>query len=122
MNVGDMSIAKNHHPVSLLSAVSKVSEKLVYNRIVDHQEKYGHFSDFQYGFRLSQSTADLLIVISDGIYWTFNRSGVTQAVGLDILEVYDRVSHAGLFHTHKFYGISCQMFGLISFFFSNRWP
>ena len=67
MNVGDMSIAKNHHPVSLLSAVSKVSEKLVYNRIVDHLEKYGHFSDFQYGFRLSQSTADRLTVVSDGI-------------------------------------------------------
>ena len=67
MNFGDMSIAKNHRPVSLLSVVSKVSEKLVNNRIVDHLEKYGHFSDFQYGFRLSQSTADLLTVVSDGI-------------------------------------------------------
>ena len=33
-------------PRSLLSVVSKVFEKLVNNRIVDHLEKYGLFSDF----------------------------------------------------------------------------
>ena len=50
-NVGEMSTAKNYHPVSLLSVVSKAFEKLVNNRIVDHLEKCGLFSDFQYGFR-----------------------------------------------------------------------
>ena len=50
-NVGARSTAKNYRPVSLLSVVSKVFEKLVNNRIVDHLEKCGLFSDFQYGFR-----------------------------------------------------------------------
>ena len=59
-NGGERSTAKNYCPVSLLSAVSKVFEKLLNYRIVDHLEKYGFFSDFQYGFRSSQSTADLL--------------------------------------------------------------
>ena len=62
-NVGERSTAKNYHPVSLLSVVSKVFEKLVNNRIVDHLEKCGLFSDFQYGFRSSRSTADLLSCI-----------------------------------------------------------
>ena len=48
-NVGERSTAKNYRPVSLLSVVSKVFEKLVNNRIVDHIEKCGLFSDFQYG-------------------------------------------------------------------------
>ena len=52
-NVGERSTAKNYHPVSLLSVVSKVFEKIVNNRIVDHLEKRGLFSDFQYGFRSS---------------------------------------------------------------------
>ena len=38
-NVGERSTAKNYHPVSLLSVVSEVFEKLVNNRIVDHLEK-----------------------------------------------------------------------------------
>ena len=53
-NVGERSTAKNYCPFSLLSVVSKVSEKLVNNRIVDHLEKCDLFSDFQYGFRSSQ--------------------------------------------------------------------
>ena len=52
-NVGERSTARNYRPVSLLSLVSKVFEKLVNNRIVDHLEKCGLFSDFQYGFRSS---------------------------------------------------------------------
>ena len=50
-NVGEKSTTKNHHPVSCLSVISKVFEKLVNNRIADHLEKCGLFSDFQYGFR-----------------------------------------------------------------------
>ena len=43
-NIGERSTAKNYHPVSLLSVVIKVFEKLVNNRIVDHLEKCGLFS------------------------------------------------------------------------------
>ena len=74
---GEKSTAKNYRSVSLLSVVSKVFEKLVNNRIVDHLEKCGLFSDFQYGFRSSRSTTDLLTVVSDRIARAFSRSGAT---------------------------------------------
>ena len=45
-DVGERSTAKNYHPLSLLSVVSKAFEKLVYNRIVDHLEKCGFSSNF----------------------------------------------------------------------------
>ena len=95
-------------------------EKLVINKIVDHLEKLA-FSDFQYGFRCSQSTADLLTVVSDRIVRAFNRSGATQAIALDISKAFDRVWHAGLLYKLKCYGISDQVFGLIFSFLSNRW-
>ena len=119
-NVGERSTAKNYRPVSLLSVVSKVFEKLVNNRIVDHLEKCGLFSDFEYGFRSSRSTTDILTVVSDRIARAFNRSGATRAVALDISKAFDRVWHAGLLHKLKYYGISVQIFGLISSFLSNR--
>ena len=111
---------KNYRPVNLLSVVSKVFEKLLKNRIVDHLEKCGHFSDFQYGFRSCRWTADLLTVVSDRIARAFNSSGATRAVALDISKAFDRVWHAGLLHKLKSYGISGQIFGLISSFLSNR--
>ena len=82
--------------VSLLSVVSKVFEKLVNNRIVDHLEKCDLFSYFQYG----------------PMY--------TRAVALDISKAFDRIWHAGLLHKLKSYGISGQIFGLISSLLSNR--
>ena len=104
-NVAERSTAKHYHPVSLLSVVSKVFGKLVNNRFVDHLEKCDLFSEFHYGFRSSQSTADFLTVVSDRICRAFTRSGATQTVTLDI---------------SKAYGISGQIFGLISSFLSNR--
>ena len=111
-NVGERSTAKHYRPVSLLSKT--------FNRIVDHLQKCNLFSDFQYGFRSSQSTADLLTVVSDRIARAFNRSGATRAVALDISKAFDRVWHADLLHKLKSYGISGQIFGLISSFLSNR--
>ena len=117
--VGERSITKNDCPVSLLYVVSKVFEKLENNRLVNHLEKRGLFSDFQYGFRSSRSTAGLLTVISNRIARAFNKSGATRAVAPDISKAFDRVWHAGL-HKLKSYGVSGQIFGLISSFLSNR--
>ena len=97
-NVGGRSTAKNYHPVSPLSVVSKVFEELVNNRIVDHLQKCGFFTDFQDGFRFSRTKEDLLTVIFDRITRAFNSSVATRAVALDISRVFDRVWHAGLLH------------------------
>ena len=78
-NFAQISTAKNYHPINLLFVVSKVFKKLLNNRIVDHQENYSLFSDFQYGFRSSLSTSDLLTVVSDRIARAFNRAEATRA-------------------------------------------
>ena len=70
------------------------------------------FSDSQYGFRCSQSTADPLTVISDRIARVFNRPGATPTVALDISKAFGTQL--------MFYGISGQTFGLISSFLSIK--
>ena len=71
--------------------VSKVFEKLVNNKIVDHLDKSDLFSDFHCGFRSSQSSADLLTVVCDRIARAFNRSGAIRAVALDISKAFNKV-------------------------------
>ena len=110
----ESATAKYYCLVTLLSVISKVFEKLVNNRLVDHLEKCGLFSDF----RSSQSTADLLTVVSDRIVRSLNRTGAAQAVSLDVSKIFDRVWHTGLLHKLMSYGISGQVFGL-NFFCSQ---
>ena len=78
--------------------VSKVFEKFGSNRNVDHLQKCGLFSDFQYGFRSSRSIPDLLTVVSDRIARAF-----------------DRVWHAG--RLHKLRSMQCQVRYLALFLF-----
>ena len=77
-NIGERSTVKNYCPVKLLSVVSKVLEKLLNNRIVDHFEKRGLFCDFQYGSRSSRLTTDLLTVVSNRIARAYNSSGLLE--------------------------------------------
>ena len=114
-NVGEKFTAKNYHPVGLLSVFSKVFQKLANNRVVDHQEKCGLFSDLQYGFRSSRSTADLVTVVFDRIARAFNRSGTTRAAVLHISKAFDRVLHAYLLHKPKSYGLSVRYLSLMDF-------
>ena len=59
--------------------------------------------------------------MSDRIARAFSSSGATQAVALDISKAFDGVWHASLLHKLKSYGISGQIFDLISSLLSNRW-
>ena len=101
--------------------VSKVFEKLIHNRIVDHLGKCGLFSDFQFGFRSFWSAADLLIFVSDRIVRAFNRHEATWAVALDIFKAFGRIWRAGLLHKPKSCVISGEIFALNSSFLSNIW-
>ena len=78
------------------------------------------FSDFQYAFRSSRSTGDLLTVAADRIARAYNRSGATRAVVLDISKAFDIIWHADLLHKLRSYGISGQIFGFISSFLNNK--
>ena len=73
----------------------------------------------QYVFRSSRSTADLLKVVSNRVTTACNRCGAIWAVAIDISKAFNRVWHAVLLHKFRSYGISGQIFGLISFFISN---
>ena len=79
---------KNYNPVSPLSMVSNIFKKLVNNWLA-------LFSDFQYGFQSSQSSANLLTVVCDrtsgAFNKAFNRPGATQPVALCIFKAFDRV-------------------------------
>ena len=92
-NVGERHTARSYCPVSLLSVVSKVFEKLVNNRIVDRCCSL--IVNCLTGLRL----LDLYRMIYPSLLMG--------------------VCHNGLLHKRKFYGFSGYIFGLSSFC-SNR--
>ena len=74
------------------------------------------FSDLQYGFRSSRSSANLVTLVFDRIASAFDRSGLTRAAALDITRAFDRVWQAGLLYKLESCRISGQLFGCIPSF------
>ena len=62
----------------------------------------------------------MVSVVSDRITRTFNRSGVTRTVALDIFITFGRTWHGDLLHKLKPYRVEGHVFNLIMSFFSNR--
>ena len=59
--------------------VSEVFEKLANNRVLDHLEKCGLFSDFQYSFRSSRVNADLTAELKiDYLTMTYKQKVIKQ--------------------------------------------
>ena len=115
-NVGERSKAKNCRPVSLAYVVSKALEKRGSSRLVDYLEKCGLFSDFQYGFRSSRSTADLLTVASDRIATAFIRSGAIRGVAIDISRLWTRFNMLVFFTTLRLIEFLVRYLALIDGF------
>ena len=61
--------------LSVVPALKNIGERTTAR---NYLEKCGLFSDFQYGFRSSRSTADFLTVVSEKRARTFNRSGISM--------------------------------------------
>ena len=64
---GDKTEKNNYRPISLISSVSKILEKLMYKRLYPFLEENNSFYPYQFGFRPNLSTNSALIEIIEQI-------------------------------------------------------
>ena len=81
----------NYRPVSLLSCVSKVLEKQIYNFIVDFVSPSIFY--FQFSFLHGRSTLQQLLVFLLEIFDNVDAKLQTDAVYLDLCKAFDSVPH-----------------------------
>ena len=86
----------SYRPISLLSAIMKLFERVIEKRLRKHLEDNGFFSKYQSGFRKSKSTNDHLFRLSQTIMESFNRGEHVIAAFLDVEKAFDNVWHNGL--------------------------
>ena len=85
----------SYRPISLLSAMMKLFERVIEKHIQKHLEDNGFFSKYKSGFRKSKSTNDHLFRLSQTIMEIFNRGEHVIAAFLDVEKALD-VWHNGL--------------------------
>ena len=85
----------SYRPISLLSAVMKLFERVIEKRFRKHIEDNGFFSKYQSGFRKSKSSNDRLFRFSQTIIESFNWGKRVIAAFLDVEKAFDNVSQNG---------------------------
>ena len=95
----DPTSVKNYRPISLLSNTSKVLERIIYNKIINHIIK--NTNPCQFGFTKNCSTLQQMLIFLDQI---INSPSQTDVIYFDISKAFDTVSHSILLN--KLWSIS----------------
>lgn len=92
----DTLFASNYRPISLLSVISKVFERLLHKRLYQHINAADLFPSHQFGFRPGLDTVSQLTRVIEETTLQFNKKGHTIGIFLDTAKAFDRVWHQGL--------------------------
>ena len=117
---GNKRSTNNYRPISLISNIAKIFEKIIYNRLFNFITKHKILSKNQFGFIKNKGTKDALAYITNIIYNNLNKSKPTIATFIDLAKAFDTVDHAILLQKIHGYGIRGSAFDLIKSYLSNR--
>ncbi|PZC76581.1 hypothetical protein B5X24_HaOG204421 [Helicoverpa armigera] len=88
----DKRIPSNYRPISLLSCLSKILEKLVNKKLTTYLETNGLLTSSQFGFRKGISTNDALLKLTSTITRHVDAGKKVIGVFLDLKKAFDTVS------------------------------
>ena len=101
---GDHSNFGNYRPISLLPAISKILEKLVYNRMMSFLDQNSILSDSQYGFRKGRSADLAMLTLTEKNYESVEKDEFLIGIFLDLSKAFDTLSHTILLNKLSSYG------------------
>ena len=88
----------NYRPISLISHLSKILERIITTQIYHWAETNNILNKEQPGFRKNKSTTDKLFQLTQTISQTKNQRTPSSAIFLDVEKAFDKVWHDGLIH------------------------
>jgi hypothetical protein len=116
----ERSIVSNYRPISLLSTLSKVQERIVYKSMYRFLSQNGLLTAKNSGFKERDSAICQLINIVDKIYKAIEDDKDVCMVFLDVPKAFDRVWHKGLLHKLKNNGIDGKLLEWLESYLSDR--
>ena len=117
---GDHDQLNNYRPISLLTNLSKVFEKVIHNRLYKYFDTSNLFDPLQFGFRPKHSTIDAITLLTKDILQSFNRKEYTVAVFCNLTKAFDTIDHNILLYKLNKYGIRGNALNLIASYLHNR--
>ena len=119
-NSGSLTDMTNYRPISMLSIFSKIFEKLIHSRIIEHLNRHKLLNSAQYGFSPSHSTLHALINATENVYEALDCKLHTIGIFIDFSKAFDTVNHTILGHKLFHYWIRGNLHKLLLNYLQSR--
>ena len=110
----DVTLVSNYRPISLLSNLDKVLERLVFKHLHNHFVGNNILTPFQSGFTPGDPTVNQLTYLYNTLCRALDSGKEVRVIFCDISKAFDRVWQAGLVHELQAAGISGLFFALVN--------
>ena len=110
----------NYRPISLLSNIDKIIEKLMFKRLYCFLSKNNIIYNLQFGFRENHSTTHALIYLTEKVRKALDDNSYSCGVFVDLQKAFDTVDHEILLYKLYHYGIRGVENDWFKSYLSNR--
>ena len=111
---------RNYRPISLLSNIEKILEKLMYKRLYTFLNNNNIIFNLQFGFRQQYSTSHALINITEIIRKALDVGNIGCGVFVHLQKMFDTIDHQILLAKLSHYGICGVSNDWFKSYLSNR--
>ncbi|GFT71497.1 probable RNA-directed DNA polymerase from transposon X-element [Trichonephila clavipes] len=116
----DKKFPDNYRPISLISSLGKIFEKILLKHINNYCDENNIIPDFQHGFRSQTSTQHQLLRATNLIVNGFNSKTYTVGLFLDVKKAFDRMWHNGLIYKMILFKFPTYLIKIIHSYLDNR--
>ena len=110
----------NYRPISVLSVVAKLFEKVIFDQTYEFLCNNNLLSDAQSGFRPLHSTLTALLDITDKWYSNMDNGLINAILFIDLKKAFDTIDHEILLNKLSRYGFKCKTIELFRDYLTGR--
>lgn len=118
--MGDIDIVDNYRPISLLTAISKVFEKVAHIHLSNYFESKNLFFKSQYGFSDKHSIELVSLEFVDQIVHDFENKNTPYTIFMDLSKAFGTLNHDILLYELKYYGVTGTTLQWFKSYLNNR--
>ena len=116
----DENIFNNYRPISILPALSKVFEKIIFNQTYSYFDDHNLFFGNQYGLRNKHSTELAVLEVIDRITNQLDKGQTPINIYLDLSKAFDTLDHDILINKLQYYGVHGSALRLLKNYLTER--